>query len=50
MSSLINAIKNRIGIVNEISTGKKQGQCNGDEEIEIFDLDVFKQENAEVLE
>lgn len=50
---LINALKNRIGMSlasGEVSTSKKEGQCNGDEEIKLCELDVFKRENAEVLE
>lgn len=47
---LINSLKNRIGIANEIpSTIQKEGQCDGDEE-KMCELDAFKQENAEMIE
>lgn len=47
---LINAIKNQIKMASEITaTEQKEGQCDG-EENEKCELEVFKQENAEVLE
>jgi hypothetical protein len=48
---LINSLKNRIGMSNasEIpSTAQKEGQCDGEEK--MCELDVFKRENAEMIE